>query len=51
VESTELALPSGSVGTPVLLAVGGFVLVIGIEWVSKRLEHRDTGDEVDELHV
>lgn len=51
VESTELAVPSGSVGTPVLLAVGGFVLVIGIEWVSKRLEHRDTGDEVDELHV
>ena len=51
VESTELAVPSESVGVPILLAVGGFALVIGIEWVSKRLEHRDTGDEVDELHV
>lgn len=51
VESTELAVPSESVGVPILLAVGGFVLVLGIEWVSKRLEHRDTGDEVDELHV
>jgi putative membrane protein len=51
VDSTELGAPSGSVGLPVLLAVGGFVLVIGIELISKKLEHRDTGDEVDELHV
>ncbi len=51
VDSTELGAPSGPVALPVALAAGGLVLVVGIEFVSKRLEHRSTSDEVADLHI
>ena len=51
VESTELASPSGPVAVPVLLAVVGFVLVMAVDIVAKRLEHRSTQDEVEDLHA
>lgn len=51
VESTELAAPSDPIVVPVLLAVGGFALVIVVELVSKRLEHRHTADEIEDLHA
>ncbi len=51
VESTELAAPADPVAGPVLLAVGGFAVVILVEFVSRRLEGRTRSDEADELHV
>jgi putative membrane protein len=51
VDSTELALPADPVVVPALLAVGGFAVVIAIDLVSRRLEHRSTGDEIEDLHV
>ncbi|MFN7150048.1 MAG: DUF368 domain-containing protein [Microthrixaceae bacterium] len=51
VESTELAAPSDPIVVPVLLAVGGFALVMVVELVSKRLEHRHTSDEIEDLHA
>lgn len=51
VDSTELQAPDGAVWPTVALAVGGFVLVVAVEFVSKRLEHRSTADEVADLHV
>jgi putative membrane protein len=51
VESTELSAPSDPVLVPVLLAVGGFVLVMAVELISKRLEHRHTSDEIEDLHA
>lgn len=51
VESTELSAPSDPIVVPVLLAVGGFALVMVVELVSKRLEHRHTADEIEDLHA
>lgn len=51
VDSTELQAPDGAVWPTVALAVGGFVLVVAVEFVSKKLEHRSTADEVADLHV
>jgi putative membrane protein len=51
VESTELAAPGdgGAVLVPVLLAAFGLAVVLAIDWVSHRLEHRDASDEVEDL--
>ncbi len=51
VDSTRLDTPSDPIVVPVLLAVGGFLVVIAIDQVSKRLEHRSSDDEVEDLHV
>jgi len=51
VDSTALGAPSDPLAVPLALAVGGFVLVMGVELVSKRLEHRSTSDEVEDLRV
>ena len=51
VDSTRLDAPTDPITAPVLLAVGGFLVVITIDQVSKRLEHRSSGDEVADLHV
>ncbi|MFM8856957.1 MAG: DUF368 domain-containing protein [Actinomycetota bacterium] len=40
--TTTMSLPRGDVLIPVLLGLGGFVLVIGIElWVARSARHRD----------
>lgn len=49
VDSTALARPSEPVVVPVLLALGGFVVVIGVNEVAKRLERRSTEDEAAEI--
>lgn len=46
---TSLAWPEGDVGVPVALAVVGLLVVLGITWVSERLEDRDDEDLVEEL--
>ena len=51
VESTELAAPGtgGGVLVPVSMIVLGLIVVLGIDWVSHRLEHRDVSDDVGDL--
>lgn len=51
VESTDLSAPGtgGAVLVPVLLALVGLAVVLTIDWVSHRLEHRDASDDVDDL--
>jgi len=51
VESTELAAPGtdGGVLVPVMMMVLGLVIVLGIDWVSHRLERRDVSDDVEDL--
>jgi len=49
VDSTALGSPSGPVLVPVALAVGGLVLVVGINELAKWLEGRDTEGEREEL--
>lgn len=49
--STDLALPSGDVPVTVALALVACALVVGINEVAKRLEHRSTADEVEDLRV
>ena len=52
VDSTALGSPDGhAVLVPVLLAVAGLVLVLAVEVVSERLEHRTVSDEVEDLHA
>lgn len=51
VDSTELGAPDDPLALPLLLAVVGFVVVVGIEFASRKLEHRSRGDEAEELHV
>lgn len=51
VDSTALGSPGDPVLTPVLLAVGAFVLVVAFDLIAQRLEHRTTADEVADLHV
>jgi putative membrane protein len=49
VNSTRLGAPAGSVVAPVLLALVGFVVVVGFDTLARHLEHRKIADEVDEL--
>jgi len=49
VDSTALAAPSAPVTLPLILVVVGFVVVVVIETVGKKFEHRSTIDEADEL--
>lgn len=51
VESTVLSAPGtgGAVLVPVMLTLLGLVVVLGIDWVSHRLEHRDVSDDVEDL--
>jgi putative membrane protein len=49
VDSTALGTPAGPVLMPVVMAVGGFVLVVGFDFFARRLEHRSIADEVTEL--
>jgi len=49
VDSTALAAPSAPVTLPLILVVVGFVVVVVIEIVGKKFEHRSTIDEADEL--
>ena len=49
VDSTALDAPSGDIALPVVLAVGALVFVVAVNEVAKRLEHRSTADEADEL--
>ncbi len=51
VDSTVLGAPSAPIVVPVLLAVAGLAVVMGIDLVSRRLEHRSVDDEVDDLQV
>jgi putative membrane protein len=51
VDSTALDSPNGEVVLPIILAVLAFGLVIAISEVAKHLEHRSTGDEIDELQA
>jgi putative membrane protein len=52
VDSTVLGGPGDqAVLVPVLLAVVGLVLVLAVEFVSERLEHRSIEDEVEDLHA
>ena len=52
VDSTALGAPDAEpVLVPVLLAVGGLVLVLAVEVISERLEHRSVEDEVSDLHA
>lgn len=49
VDSTGLEAPSGSVVVPLALAAGAVALVVGVNELAKRFEHRTTADEVAEL--
>lgn len=52
VDSTRLGAPGDDpVLIPVLLAVVGIVVVLGIEKISERLEHRTVEDEISDLHA
>jgi putative membrane protein len=50
VESTTLSAPAAPVVAPMLLALGGFVIVVGFDRLARRLERRDAADEAEELH-
>lgn len=49
VESTELGAPVDPIVVPVLLAVGGFVVVVVVDVVARRFERRSVDDEVQDL--
>jgi putative membrane protein len=49
VDSTALASPSEPVVVPVLLAVAGFVVVVAVNELAKRLERRTAEDEAAEV--
>jgi putative membrane protein len=51
VESTALSVPEDPVAVPVLLAAVGLAVVLVVDTVSSRLEHRTAQDEVDDLHA
>lgn len=51
VESTELGAPSDPVAVPILLAVAGLAMVLVVDVVAKRLERRQTVDEVEDLRA
>jgi putative membrane protein len=47
--SVELGAPDEAVGVTVALAVVGFAVVLVVDRVARRLEHRTPADEVEEL--
>ena len=49
VDSTLLGAPESPVLVPVLLAVVGFVVVVGFEWIARLVERRKVVDEIDEM--
>lgn len=49
VDSTELGAPDDALWVTVLLAVAGFVVVVAIDWISKRTGTTDHDREVDAL--
>lgn len=51
VESTALEAPADAVVAPILLALAGFAVVVTVEIVSRRVEGRTIGDEVDEIQA
>lgn len=51
VDSTAIGAPSGSVWSTVALALGGVVLVLAVNAVGTRIEHRTAADEADELRA
>ena len=48
-ESVRLGAPDEVVAMTVALAVLGLALVLTIDWIARRIEHRRTVDEVEEL--
>lgn len=48
-ESVRLGAPDEVVAMTVALAVLGLALVLTIDWIARRIEHRRTLDEVEEL--
>lgn len=51
VESTALDTPSGDVAVPLALMLGGFAVVIVVDAIGRRLEHRTTDDEAAEIQA
>ncbi len=51
VDSTELGIPTDPVVVPVLLAVGGLLVVLAVDLVSRRLEGRTVAAEISDLHA
>ena len=51
VDSTELAAPTDPVVVPVLLAVGGLLVVLAVDLISRRLEGRTVEAEISDLHA
>lgn len=53
VDSTELAAPASGepVLVPVLLAVAGLAVVLAVDVISHRIEHRDVTDEIEDLRA
>jgi putative membrane protein len=51
VDSTALGAPKGPVLVPVVLCVVGLTVVVAVNEVAKRLEHRSTEDEASELRA
>ena len=50
-ESVELGAPTEAVGVTLGLALFGFLLVVGVDAIAHRLEHRGAKDETADLHV
>ncbi len=50
-ESVALGAPDQAVAVTLGLAVFGFALVMGVDWIAHRLEHRGATEEVADLHV
>lgn len=51
VDSTALGAPSDPIVLPIVLAVVAFGAVVAFDIVARRLEHRDTVDEVEDLQA
>jgi putative membrane protein len=49
VDSTALEAPGEHVPAALIAAVGAFLVVLAIEALARRLVHRSTADEVEEL--
>ena len=51
VDSTALDAPGDGRATSLAIAVGAFALVLVIDAIARRVGHRTTGDEIDELQA
>jgi putative membrane protein len=49
VESTAIEAPGEHIPAALIAAVGAFLLVLGVEAAARRVVHRTTADEVEEL--